>query len=1788
MGKNNRKSIAPDADNTITSQFDVKDAIRVRIHKMLKASINSVMKLDAETPKTNILILRSEMESRWNEFMRAFEEVEAIAVAMDLPDFTEITNDFVTQHNLYIKAKIHATVLLDNLEENGDQNVSNSAADESVRPNFKLAPLRISPFSGDPSEWIEFKATCNAILTVNLKEVQRLQLLKDALFGEARLVVSHVLPGQGAFDRAMELLKNRYENQRLIINHHLKEFYALEKIATPPSSNSFRLILNTLNSLVSALQCYEIDTSSWNSILIFHIVQRFEGDTLTKWEETIANSQSIPTLKKLLDFLQVRITVRQTAESVSEVSNDNQAKPNKTAGAQRQYNEHKRSNDRAQDKVKAYLTLKETYECGLCNKNHLTSRCTEVMRMSLRDRQARIAKNKLCENCFYPHPVAECPFKPACKKCDASHNTMLHPEGKQMFLNLVEPGIANEQTDLEQADDDHLSTISKKSFYHLSELSDDDDVLLTTAIVPVIANNHSVLLNALVDDGSTGNLITVNACKMLNLHFTRLNVPMVGVGDTPVGRVVGRTMITIGSTYDKNYTRTIKVIVVRSIGGTTGIGKQATQNWKHLHGLTLANPKYYDSFKFDLLLGNGVNASVIMEKIIRGEGVAPIARQSKFGWLVSGETNVSHEKVTVCRATTFEHCNDEHNLSKQLREFWELEEVSIRKMLTPEEQMAEKVFSDSVRRAKDGKFIVDLPFKMNPKETLGESFPMAIRRYKSLQRRLDKNPQLKEQYDAVLEEYLTLNHMQLVTNRPEFQCFLPHHEVIKESSTTTKVRVVFDASAKTSTGVALNECLCVGAVIQPELFELLISWRKFEFAVSADIEKMYRMMYVNPHHADCQTILWHRPGTAGILAYKLLTVTFGTSSAPFQATRGLYEVGERIKESNPKLAETIQRNHYVDDFLKSFPTIDDAQHTNKALINELSQFGFNLRQWKSNESRTLDGIDKIDCKQSIDFDSTFKTLGIAWHAHTDNFVFKSIEAKHVEKWTKRQILSVIAKLFDPLGWLSPCIVRAKLLMQDIWRLPNKIDWDSEVPSHIMNHWQSIYTDLTATNPIEIPRWLKLSNHMKSAELHAFCDASKLSYACCVYLRVQHVDETISCNLIAAKTKVSPIRVTTIPRLELCGALLASKLVRKCANALAMDGIPIVVWCDSKIVLAWLATHPSKWATFVAHRTSEIHENIDASCWRYVPTKQNPADIASRGTSITEIKQSSLWWQGPSFLSEPSATIPNQDFELPLATAPEKCKQTKSFHINLPKENYVLEKFESLNGLLHFTALALRLRDKIKGQPMPTGPIVAEEMNKAESHWIRLIQLQYFGLEISKLKSNRGLPNRSPLMNLNPFVDADGILRMNGRVQNVELIQQTKAVILPSKSHFVFLVIRDAHENQVNHGGVQLTLRAIRNRYWVIHARSQVNKMISRCIVCFRAKKRLLTQKMANLPLFRTVPARPFTFTGCDFAGPFQIKVSESRKATTTKGYVALFICLTTKAVHLEVAGDLSMAEYVMAFENFVARRGTPSEMYTDNGTNLVGGEREIRILHEQFMSQTNQLTRLFAAKRIKFKRIPARASHMGGIWERAVGLMKYHLTRVMKNTKLTTRRFDHVLKQIECSLNSRPLWAVTHNADDIEVITPSHFFNFEPINTLPRPDISHVKMNRLDQYQYLHRLYLDFWKSWSKEYVELLQTRQKWQVKQPNIKIGNIVVISDDNLPPSRWSLGRVVATYPGKDGSIRVVDVKCGNTILKRPIHRLGLLPILENDQYNNQLNASKVPASNGGENVDDFSSFI
>lgn len=394
---------------------DLFNAVRARTLQMFTAAAESISKLNAQSDVSVMIIWKDDLMSKWSEFMGAFEEHEKLLVSSDEDKLAAITKEFIGAHAKYLEAKVHVTQLLSatqfqtavnsTLHEQSSTTNTNTNGHEhhDIRSDFKLAPIKITPFSGKLSDWIEFKATCQAVLTEKIPEIQRLQYLKDALLDEPCSLISHILPGTGAYVKAMNLLKTRYENVRAIINSSLREFFSIPHIETP-TANAFRQMLNLLNNLVTTLESCDVDVRSWNVILIFVLSQKFDVSTLKLWEEKLEGKRDVPSLKSCSTFLEVRITVLDTTESHTPI--DKQAKvfgkpvtkpnPNILNGNK--------------EKIKAFFTLKPEYKCALCNQNHLPSRCDNLTRKQPNERWDAIKKSNLCFNCFYPHPVKDCPF----------------------------------------------------------------------------------------------------------------------------------------------------------------------------------------------------------------------------------------------------------------------------------------------------------------------------------------------------------------------------------------------------------------------------------------------------------------------------------------------------------------------------------------------------------------------------------------------------------------------------------------------------------------------------------------------------------------------------------------------------------------------------------------------------------------------------------------------------------------------------------------------------------------------------------------------------------------------------------------------------------------------------------------------------------------------------------------------------------------------------------------------------------------------------------------------------------------------------------------------------------------------------------------------------------------------------------------------------------------------------------------------------------------------------------
>lgn len=663
------------------------DAARVRFHATLKVVIDKINKLTANAEPSSVFVYRDELDLYWNHYANAFNGHETIIAGKETfsAKFATISKEFTSIHDSFLSAKLHINKLIVSATNNTTLDGSFTQRINEQKRAFKLKPYHIETFSGNLKNWNEFKATCQSILTDDVSDVERLQHLKNALEGEPRELVSHILPAEGAYDKAMVLLKGRYENARATVNEHLRRLYTLERNEpTRESLDLLRKIINTINGLKAALSGCDVDASSWDPILIFNTSQCLHPHSLRAWEERLEGKRAIPELNNYLEFLEARIAI---VENTLTFTSTKQQRPDQRPFVNDRHNKFDR------ERAKIFYTLKADHQCSICKKNHLTTRCEEIFRMPRNERRAAVHKSGVCFNCLQPHLVAQCPFESTCKKCDGIHHTALH-EDRQVLLNQADEE-KDDAEELKKELDERMSELSYANFFHLSSGS---VVILATALIPIRHRGRSVMLRALIDQGSTANLITSRACQMIKLPQISANIPMTGIGNSPVGRVLAKTLFTFGSTYDSNYQHRVPSIVVQSITNVSGLDSSEVQTWNHIRNIQLADPQFFGSHKIDLLLGAAAYAEIISESLKKGNANQPIAQATKLGWIVFGAANVDESYSELRNSIkAYQTTNsDGGDLSNQIQRFWQIEEIEHVERLTPDDQAAEDIFTTSL------------------------------------------------------------------------------------------------------------------------------------------------------------------------------------------------------------------------------------------------------------------------------------------------------------------------------------------------------------------------------------------------------------------------------------------------------------------------------------------------------------------------------------------------------------------------------------------------------------------------------------------------------------------------------------------------------------------------------------------------------------------------------------------------------------------------------------------------------------------------------------------------------------------------------------------------------------------------------------------------------------------------------------------------------------------------------------------------------------------------------------
>lgn len=1631
----------------------------------------------------------------------------------------------------------------------GGGQIPHNSVSSSISNNVQLPAIPLPIFSGNIREWPKFLSAFTAFVNRNpsLDTFQKFYYLRGSLRDDALKVIEEMGQQDENYESALDLLKARFDRKHLIKKSHIDALFNIE-LVQKENSKALRTFLDEMNIHLRALSNLGEAVETWDILLLRLLSPKLDSRTKREWE-AVSSKMTDPKLRDFQEFLENRC---QFLENLETSIDKTQSKPSKFV------------NKNSQQKNATSLVTTFSTKCVFCKGEHTIYKCKKFIKLNINERFDEVKKLKLCTNCLRLGHFSSACKSFSCKFCKKRHNALLH-HNKQSDEALSSNGDSSSQKRSAQSNSDS-SENDENLNVALCSYKSEPNILLTTAVINIENREGNwIQCRALLDNGSQSNFMTKELFNNLKLKKEEIDIPVKGIGIT-LSQISGRVHTRIKSNYNA-YQKKLPFLIINKI--TDNIPLTYFNVDSLMPDVKLADPDFCYPGKIDLLLGAGIFWELLCVGQINLGSNKPILQKSKLGWLVSGQLTWPIQEDTYCHLSV-NSGGSNSELNSQLERFWMIEEFELNRSLSFEEEECERIFEETTVRNMEGRFVVNLPMRVEQIE-LGASREVAVKRFNSMENRFKYNSELKRQYVDFMREYEQLCHMTEITpgenDNEVVTYYLPHHGVLKEASLTTKLRVVFDASSKTINGVSLNDILLTGPTIQDDLFSILVRFRKHAYVVIADVAKMYRQILINENQRDLQRIFWRESSEERLKEYRLNTLTYGTSPASFISTRCLHELAYQNSEKYPDASKIILRDFYVDDLITGDDSLDNIIKLKGEIIEVLGGGCFQLRKWLSNDPRILfpqDNLAGKDLVQYIISDSPcVKTLGLLWNSEEDNFkvAFGVSKCRSV---TKRSILSSIAQIFDPLGLVGPITLRGKILLQKLWSI--KSDWDESVPTDIFTEWRAIEDQLVCLKELSIPRHISQVDAV-SIQIHGFCDASELAYGACLYLRTQNRQNLVKTHLICAKSKVAPLKRLTIPRLELSGALLLAKLSYKISKALNLNS-PIFYWCDSTIVLHWLSADSNKWKIFVGNRVAEIQRLTERSQWQHICTKDNPADIISRGCLPKELISFPLWWNGPEWLSLDFEYWPSS--EMLVTPDQETLEERIEPRITLiaTQDDHLFKKFSSLSKLVRVTAYARRFAEnslaKLKNIDKKSGYLSSSELKIALDCLIKLAQRSYFGDDCTRLASGEPVSKNSKLSALKPFIDNLGIIRVGGRISNSLVSSDQKfPIILPDKHPLTKLIILHCHL-KLFHAGPQLTLSHMRLTYWPLKAKGLVRKIIHDCITCFRVNPRTSNPMMGDLPTLRVVPARPFLNCGIDYAGPFLIKDGKLRNKKLVKCYLGIFVCFSTKAVHLELVGDLTTESFLNALKRFVSRRGICSNIFSDNATNFRGADNELREIFKLLnnISKTENISRFLTDNNINWHFIPPSSPHMGGLWEAAVKSAKYHLKRIIGNITCTYEELYTIIVQIEAILNSRPLFPMSDDPSDLIPLTPSHFLIGEILTATPQVDVRNIPSNRLSLYHRLQQGVQHFWKRWSNEYLSTLNSRTKWRFPNPQpIKVGALIVLKNETTPPMVWPMGRVVEIHPGKDNVVRVISVRTKGGIVKRAVSKVCVLPIEINE---------------------------
>ncbi|KAK7882611.1 hypothetical protein WMY93_028785 [Mugilogobius chulae] len=1417
------------------------------------------------------------------------------------------------------------------------------------------------------------------------------------------------------------------------------------------------------------------------------------------------------------------------------------------------------ANPKAKSKVGGTQVCAFSKPCLFCQgAEHVMEQCKKIKKSLHKEKIDFLRAKGLCFSCLKQgHMSNSCKEKMSCQVCSQLHPTVLHIKAK---TKEVEPEVESIGTGEKTSESVVNGFVGMKTPAHGTE---DTEHILSIVPVQVKAKQGQKITqtHAFLDPAC---FCTEELMQELSLTGRNTNILLKTMGEEKVvsSHIVSGLEV---SSLDNNdffelpdmYSHSNIPASVENIPSPEYVSK-----WPYLQQVSI--PKI--DAKIGLLIGTNAPKAIEPWQVIASENGGPYAVKTR---LVSRLDELWSQQFK----TDFPECGKDEtkDMSREDLQFLDIATQS----------------STLV----DGHYSIALPLRSKDVQ-MPNNRKVAEQRALNLKQKFVKNPSFHAEYSAFMSNIIEKGYAVKVPDKDLSRddgkvWYLPHHGVYHPKKHT--LRVVFDCGVSYQ-GTTLNEQLLQGPNLTSTLLGVITRFRQEEVALMADVEAMFHQVKVPDKDSDLLRFLWWKSGdiTQEMVEYKMVVHLFGATSSPSCASFALRKCAEDNRDQfNKQAVDTVLHNFYVDDCLKSVSTEEKAVQLYHNLRAICQTGGFKLTKWISNNRMVLPAIPEEERAaevKDIDLDRDSlpmeRALGVHWCIQSDSFQFRIMLSDKTP--TRRNILSLVSSVYDPLGILAPVTLQAKKILQELCR--RKIGWDVIIPDDLAHEWFVWKNQLHQLENISVPRCFKPVGFGESVynQLHHFADASEEGYGTVSYLVQKNSSNQVHCSFVLGKARVAPLKPMTVPRMELTAATMAARMDEVLRSEIHLPLQTSVFWSDSTTVLKYIHNTTSRFRTFVANRVDVILKCSNPNQWRYINTSQNPADFASRGLKAENFIQTHVWLQGPAFLCEPIELWPENKQQLgDLTTEDPEIKNTLVCANAVEETGDVIQEFlqyfSSWFRLKKAVAWILKVRSTLlelcrkrkelhatKSQPevekemisfkkslfqTDTNKLTVNDLTAAEQEIIRYCQAKAFGKELVALKLGQGIKRNSSIFKLNPVLE-QGILRVGGRLSRAALPEESKRPAILNKDHHVTkLIIREVHEN-LAHGGRNHVLSKLRTKYWIPSANTAIRHILSKCIVCRRKHGVAGQQQMADLPRDRVLPDDPpFTNTGVDYFGPFEVK----RGRSMVKRYGVIFTCLTVRAVHLEMASSLDTDSFIHALRRFIARRGQVKILRSDNGTNFIGAERELKKAIQEW--NVSKIEDSLQQHGIQWMFNPPSGSHHGGVWERIIKSVKKILNTTVNLQTLDEEGLHTLLCEAEAIVNSRPITKASSDPNDLEMLTPNHLLLLKTKPSLPpglfdRQDL--YARRRWKQIQYMSDI---FWKRWTREYLPLLQERQKWARPSRNFAIGDIVLIVDDSSPRNSWVTGKVVQTTPDKSGFVRQVRVKTKTTTLDRPITKICLL---------------------------------